>query len=480
MKRALLALLLAAALPGCPRREAKSSPPPDPVVGELHIAFLIPPSFDAALDVALWRISVHTSAGALVTSADVADGEPLRLDNLEPQSGVYVRLQSFDDTSARLGIGRTVLLDLTPEAADAEMYFAPPESLLEVSGNEAGRSFAAVLPLSDGNVLIAGGVDGDPSNGADDTELYDPRTNTVTDLPNLPVVQRFPAAFSPAPDVLVIAGGLDDAGDALDITQIFRWNAAASAGTWTVGATLSEPRADAAAVALGDGRTLLVAGTSGSGFLASTDLFAWDGAAGTWTPGPVSGLARASAVAFPLGGGRALVAGGRNNGGALDNVQVYLSDPVGGDTLAGAAGDNLRTGRGSPGVLPLSATSWLILGGVTGAGVPRVSTETLVWDEALDRVDTADAADLPSPRWGGRSGQLADGRFVFVGGSAGAAPYDVAGLDEVLLYEGGLLTDLGVDTGEPTVTCTIVPLDDGTSLFVTDDDVLRYNPAVAP
>ena len=449
-------------------------------MGELHIAFLIPPSFDATQDVATWRISVRNADGTVVTSADVPDGQPLRLDNLEPRAGVFVRLESFDGASVRLGVGRTVLLDLTPEAAEAEMYFAPPESLLEVSGNEAGRSFAAVLALSDSNVLIAGGVTGSASDGANDTQLYDPRTNTVTDLPNLPVVQRWPAVFSPAPDVLVIAGGLNDSGAALDRTQVFKWNAATQTGAWTDGADLSEPRADAVAVALGDGRTLLVAGTSGGGFLASTDLFAWDGVAGTWTAGPVSNLARASVVALPLGGGRALVAGGRNGGGALDNVQIYLSDPVGGDTLAGAAGDTLRASRGSPGVLPLSATSWLILGGVTGAGVPRNSTETLVWDEALDRVDTADAADLPSPRWGGGSGRLADGRRVFVGGSAGLAPYDVAGLDEVLLYEGGLLTDLGVDTGEATVTCTVVPLEDETSLFVTDDDVLRYNPAVVP
>lgn len=466
---------LASGLSGCPRRDSKPSVPPDPVVGELHITFLIPPSFDADQDVATWRIGVHDADGTVVTSQDIADGSPLRLDGLEPRNGVYVRLESFDDGSTLLGTGRTLLLDLTPEPASAELYFAPPFSLLEVSGNEAGRKFPAVLALSDGNVLIAGGVDG-AGDGADDTQVYDPRTNTVTDLPDLPVVQRFAAFFSPAPDVLVLAGGLDDAGAALDTTQIFQWDSASSTGAWSDGASLNEPRADAAAVALGDGRTLLVAGTSGAGFLASTDLFAWDGLAGTWTPGP-NGRARASVVALPLGGGRALVAGGREPGdGSLPNVQLYLSDPIGGDTLNGAPGSALINGRASPGVITLSGTSWLLLGGIAGNGNPRDTTETLAWDEALGRVDTVAGPQLPSPRWGGGSGQTADGRLVFVGGSAGTAPYDIAGLDEALLYQGGLLSDLGVTPGEITVTCAVIPLADGTSLFVTDDDVLRFNP----
>ena len=470
MKRAGCIAAAALALAGC--RKEDDRPPLEPRVGELSVQVVVPPGFDALEDVAYWRVYVLAADGSTLLSADIERGEPVRLDGLSPVDDVRIRIESYDTQDERLAHGRTEPVDLTVEATQAPLYFAPPRSAYQVDGDEAGNLAPAVLGLSDGRVLIAGGLEGD-LDGADDVQLYDPRTNQLTDLDPLEVTQRFPAVFSPAPDVLVLAGGWDDGGDALDLTRIFRYEPALGTGSWSEGASLSEPRAEAAAVALDATRTLLVAGTSGDGYLDTTEIFTWGEPGGAWTPG-ATGRIRASSVAIPLGGGRALVAGGRDDGGSMSNISLYVSDP-GGDTLASVPGDSLDSSRAWPSVLAVTGTSWLIAGGTNTAGEPRDSTELLVWDEVAGSVTRSPGPDMPTARRRGGTGHDAAGRPILAGGDTGGGLFDLQPIDEALVYEEGELVPFDANLGD-TVTCAMVPLPDGTTLFVTDDDVLRYNP----
>lgn len=472
MRPAIPALALALAV-GCGGRGEKKRD--DPLVGELLVQFLLPEGFDPDEDVESWRVTVRDAEdGDVVVTATIPAGDPLRLDALEPADAVYVELESVGAQASVLGRGRTETLSLGYEATETTLYFAPPRSLFEVDGTEAGNAFAAVLPLSDGRVLIAGGLEGD-LDGAPDTQLFEPRRNTLTDLTDVPAEHRLPAVFSPAPDVLVLAGGAGADGLALDATSIFVWDAGSGTGAWTAGSPLGTARAEAAAAALGGGRALLVGGTNGDGFLATTETFDWNGTQGTWTDGPAD-RPRASASVVPLSGGRALILGGRDDTGfAMGDVDLFVPDG-GGDSIDSAPGDNLDSSRSYAAVVPLSATSWLLAGGLNASGELRDAAEVLSWDDALSVAVASQVPDVPTPRRRGGGGTTADGRVVLCGADVSeGGPLDVLPLEEPLEFVSGSFVPFDPSPGA-TASCTIVPLADGTSLVVTDGDVLRYNP----
>src|SRR5947207_11713425 len=74
-------------------------------------------------------------------------------------------------------------------------------------------------------------------------------------------------------------------------------------GTWTSAASLSQPRSNASAVMLSDGRILITGGDDASGPLQSNEIFATDG---TITPAAAMNVARSRHFAVSLSDGRVL------------------------------------------------------------------------------------------------------------------------------------------------------------------------------
>ena len=93
------------------------------------------------------------------------------------------------------------------------------------------------------------------------------------------------------------------------------------AGTWTSGPRMGTARHSAAAVALTDGRVLVLGGEDELGnALSCTEIF--DPADNSWSMGPDMGGARFCAAAVSLPHGKALVIGGHDGANSLASTLI--------------------------------------------------------------------------------------------------------------------------------------------------------------
>src|ERR1700728_1180712 len=139
------------------------------------------------------------------------------------------------------------------------------------NGPAFAASFRVAAPLPSGQVVIAGGV-ADGGNVIANAEIYDPGSETFTQLPTNP------------------------------------------------GTELTTPRFGAVAAPLPDGEVLIAGGSDGSNALQSAELF--NPVTETFTALPASGntelaVGRESAVAAPLPNGDVLIAGGADTAGCV-------------------------------------------------------------------------------------------------------------------------------------------------------------------
>ncbi|MCI0456515.1 MAG: hypothetical protein L0Z62_05985, partial [Gemmataceae bacterium] len=184
-------------------------------------------------------------------------------------------------------------------------------------------------------------------------------------------------------------------------------------GTWQATGTMSESRDGAAAVALQDGRVLVIGGDNGSGPTASVDVF---GATGVFSAGPNMLSARSGHTATVLSDGRVLVVGGTGTGGALASAEIY--DPAN-DSWSNAG--SLSTARSG------HTATLLPDGGVLIAGGGSASLE--IYDPNSNSF--SDAGSLSSDRtghaaailgrWPAADNRLVDRQVIIVGGSNGAS-----------------------------------------------------------
>lgn len=247
------------------------------------------------------------------------------------------------------------------------------------------RTRQSVTLLPDGRVLVAGGI-GPPAGfaGLASAEVYDPATGTWTATGNMHSAREGHLAVAlPDGRVLVIGGGGVSSAEVYDPRS----------GAWTTtGAPTGNVSASATATVLTNGDVLLV------GYEFAAQLY--HPASGTWrTTNPMI-QRRAYHAATVLADGRVLVAGGWIGGPVISSAEIY--DP--------------------------SAESWDATGGLLQNSEPNASM-LLADGEVL--VVTGDSAELYNPMTGqwrmatgmpakGRGGSaavlLADGTVLIAGG----------------------------------------------------------------
>jgi hypothetical protein len=209
-------------------------------------------------------------------------------------------------------------------------------------------SDATAVQLSDGQVLIAGGSvplaqpvqlpDGSTSyfGFTDSAELFDPQTDAWTEVGPMHVARGTPALVALSGGKAVVAGGCAfatqrfDSGGSLAGAELFD----PAARTWTVTGSLPAPRCGAEGVLLHDGRVLVVGGST-SNFQRAyvNDTVLYDERSGMWSPAGsmVSGASEPS----ELSDGRVFVAAvqvGQPNGHLVPLIvggQIF--DPASGD-----------------------------------------------------------------------------------------------------------------------------------------------------
>ena len=178
-------------------------------------------------------------------------------------------------STAMVAYGTIVGAVVWAVAAGAALGASPPGSAGYFTALPNGPAFAAsfrvAAPLPNGQVVIAGGV-ADGGNVIPNAEIYDPGSETFTQLPTNP------------------------------------------------GTELTTPRFGAVAAPLPDGEVLIAGGSNGSSFLQSAELF--NPVTETFTALPATGntqlaVGREGAVAAPLPNGDVLIAGGMGNAGCV-------------------------------------------------------------------------------------------------------------------------------------------------------------------
>ncbi len=201
----------------------------------------------------------------------------------------------------------------------------------ETTGNltQARENQTATL-LPNGNVLVAGGYDG--NSGLATAELYDPASRSWKSTGSLAAPRQLhTATLLPNGKVLVVGGGVG-ALQSLATAELYD----PASGTWSATGSLTYGRYAHTATLLPNGKVLVVGGASNpTGYesfsQASAELY--DPARGTWTVTGSLATGRENHTATLLPNGKVLVAGGDSFGylqadAILVSAEIY--DPASG------------------------------------------------------------------------------------------------------------------------------------------------------
>ncbi|RKT09339.1 N-acetylneuraminic acid mutarotase [Streptomyces sp. 1114.5] len=352
-----------------------------------------------------------------------------RHDNAIVLTGTKVLVVGGSDGSAA-ALARAAVYDHTTKAWTATGSLQTP------------RRLHSATRLSDGRVLVAGGISGTaqfPAPGLAAAEIYDPTTGTWTSTGSMRTARWGHSAVLVGTKVLVAGGTTIRSAQsvkALNSAELFD----PATGTWTDAAPMTDARSGHPAVVLANGRVLVVGGTLPTArdedtALAYCELF--DPTAGTWSPTGALLAPRADHQATALSAGAAvLVTGGRAPGGPGDGTFDPFSragaELYSQDTGTWTAVPDMPGGRALHRAVPLGATQVLVVGGGDGGG---------------DDVGFASAAlfDATTRSWSTAAG-LTIGRFAFA-----AAPLT----DKLVLVAGGVVRSgqaaAGPDPQELTV-----------------------------
>jgi len=335
--------------------------------------------------------------------------------------------------------------------------------------------------LTDGRVLIAGGVDESGENAAY-AELFDPASGTFSATGSMTHIRIDHTATLLTDGRVLIAGGRSFTGattsDYSPVPEV-RWLASAelydpTTGKFSATGSMAEARFGQTATLLRDGRVLIAGGYGAAGSVASAELY--DPATGTFSPTGSMATGRSGHTATLLSDGRVLIAGGLGLPGSAASAELY--DPATGKfSLTGSmtsaplfdTGTLLQDGRvliagGSDGSAELASaelydpatgkfsptgsmtsgrhshTATLLLKGrvlITG-GYDNQSAELLydsaeLYDPATGTFSSA--GSMTHGRGGHTATLLSDGRVLIAGGldvnGAGAG----AGLNSAELYQ---------------------------------------------
>jgi len=226
-------------------------------------------------------------------------------------------------------------------------------------GPAFAASFRVAAALPNGEVVIAGGV-ADGGNVIPNAEIYDPGSETFTQLPTNPNTElttpRFGAVAAPLPDGEVLIVGGSDGSTALQSAELFNpvtdmFNELTAAGN----TQLAVGREGAVAAPLPNGDVLIAGGVGNAGCVPTTEIF--DPESGTFSQLPVSGNLQTCVVratAAPLPNGDVLIAGDGANAQLFDPSTETFSQLSTGSAIPGDAtstslpdGDVLIAGGGS-------------------------------------------------------------------------------------------------------------------------------------
>ncbi len=190
---------------------------------------------------------------------------------------------------------------------------------LTASMNVARYGDTAIL-LSNGKVLVAGCIDGISSSNqiTNTAELYDPSSGAWSITGSMSVARVYHTATLLSNGKVLVAGGIDGSNGSLTNTaELYD----PSSGAWSLTSSMSVPRRFHTATLLSNGKVLVAGGTSFNGSDASNNTAElYDLSSGTWSFTGSMNVGRRLHTATLLSNGKVLVAGGIDTSNASSNT----------------------------------------------------------------------------------------------------------------------------------------------------------------
>ncbi|MFY1825817.1 kelch repeat-containing protein [Myxococcus fulvus] len=338
----------------------------------------------------------------------------------------------FDVVGPQVGIVSEVALT----GLEAPLVVDPGWSSTAVMATERGQH--AAIPLTDGSVLVAGGVNRlgfitgaerfDPTrgtwsavaapgitgnvtvglmlptgravvftDGSQTGRLYDATANTWASTGPMSTTRALPTATLLASGQVLLAGG----SSSLTTTELYD----PTTNTFTATGSMATARRAHTAMRLRDGRVLVVSGSAAAGEVPTAELY--DPTAGTWALAAPPLVPRHYATGTLLPDGRVLLAGGNTGGAVTTHAELY--DPAANTWTATGA---LRLPRNGHTATLLPDGKVLVMGGSDGARVGQVVSE--MYDPATGT--WSDAGTLTVGRENATATLLVTGQVLVAGG----------------------------------------------------------------
>lgn len=287
-----------------------------------------------------------------------------------------------------------------PGSGTVEIYNPKTHRMSPGGALTAARVGAAAVALGDGRVLIAGGWSGRQTTAS--VELYDPSARTSVEIGALRSARGDIAAVTLADGRVALIGGMGDTRVSGDVDIFDPRTQRLKAGP-----PLAHPRAAAATVRLRDGRVLVVGGGAGAGRPAPSAVAEIADASLTkWAAAGSLNQARYKHAAVALADGRALVVGGsdeRDRQGKIPAFEIFDPKSLSFATAGRSVVPRFKIGGA---VVALDDGRVFIAGGEARAEIYDPATMVSVLaGPPLDGVRSFATASL-----------LPDGRVVIAGG----------------------------------------------------------------
>ncbi len=211
-----------------------------------------------------------------------------------------------------------------PPLASAEVYDPATDRWMDTAPMTTPRADHTATRLPTGQVLVVGG-NGSPRGGLylATAERFDPATGHWTPA-GMMTTARTEHTATPLPDgQVLVAGGIEGYGENPFLATAERYDP--TTNEWRPAASMATTRAGHAAVPLNSGQVLVAGGinrkASNHNLLASAERY--DFATDQWLPVAPMAVARYQPIAVSLPGNRVLVAGAKYTGGNSRLAEVY-------------------------------------------------------------------------------------------------------------------------------------------------------------
>lgn len=227
-------------------------------------------------------------------------------------NSIPVSARAFNNLDGAVGVNDlgTNAFDLLPSSQITNQWEV-------VASMNNSRSWFTVTPLSNGDILVAGGQNS--TGNLTSAELYHPDTDTWEVTGSLNYARRLHTANLLPDGRVIVAGGYGNGGT-LSSTEIYD----PETGVWTVGASMNHTRHFHGSTELPDGK-VMVAGGYGSGDLSSAEIY--DPTTATWTYTGSLNEVRYWPQLQLLDNGKVLAVGGDGGLNSAGGVTAEIYDP---------------------------------------------------------------------------------------------------------------------------------------------------------